>query len=323
MAICFNEHELKLINGGFNYWSNSLPVNRDVIISFINGIELMMKNNDQLAVSGQPYSISGLMSSYLWNKYKIKHLTLERTLNHLAVIEQKDWMEIFLQIFDDFQKEINWDMGFAKIERDSIFEMLTLKKVENGVDLNELKCQNGEKIQIGSIIQLGNLMKEDYRNTLFFDADLECPEWDALIPSKKSFRFINFFHENTTFGNVVGAYSLMTTRVTRIYRLQDQVFIQSEHFEIEFEAALRNSELLVGQNIIENNNQEWQELNMVKFQERAGSYILGVMTDEELWTGIIGFDIYAPFYGRKEKKSPKIGYYGTSIKTRWSTKNNP
>jgi len=71
-----------------------------------------------------------------------------------------------------------------------------------------------------------------------------------------------------------------------------------------------------------NENQEWQELNMNKFHEKAENYIMGMISDEELWAGVMGLDIYAPFYGRKDKRRPTgYGYYGTGIKYRWQTGN--
>jgi|GEM_PF-4745102 len=322
MAHCLRRDDLELVKGGFDYWDNNLPINRDAIISFIKGIELMLKNNEQLVELQEPYTISSLMCSYLWNKYNIKHLNLDRSIQNLAVIQKKDWVEVFIQVFDDFQKEINWDLGFAKIVRDSIFNTQVVGQIEEGRELDEYKCQDGERIYKGARVQLGNLMKDDYKKTLFFDVDLECPEWDILIPSQRSFQVAKFLHENTLFGNVVAAYSLMTSEVSKIYEVNDRVFIQCKHFQLDIEEAIRCSELLTGQNIVVNENQEWQELNMNKFHEKAENYIMGMISDEELWAGVMGLDIYAPFYGRKDKRRPTgYGYYGTGIKYRWQTGN--
>jgi len=321
MAYYVRKQDLILLNSGFDNWNNNLPVNKEVIISFINGFELMLQSDDKLISKNEQYILSNLMRNYLWNNYRIWHIDLERALKNLAIIKHQQWVEVFIFEFSNFQNNINWELEYARLNLNPILKSQLLNKIDIGKELNNYTCRDGQKIEKGTIVQLGDLMKEDYKYTLLFDSSLECPQWDILIPSERSFKTVQFSHGSKTFGNVVAAYSLMTSEVLTIYNVNGSVFIQTSCFYFEIEKAISKAEIIIGDKQ-KNDNQEWQEGNMNSFHVNAENYLLKLISKSELWSGIIGFDIYAPFFGRKKSAQFGRGYYRSSLESRWNALKN-
>ncbi len=322
MAYHVSKTDLELLNRRFNNWNTSIPINKHTIISFIKGFETLLNYDKNIPSLGEDHTISGLISNYLWNKYKIKHINLERSINHLSKIQEQHWVETFIQVFYDFQNEINWNHGYARIDRNSVYEPLIINKIKSEQELPSYKCLNGSIIQKGTIIQLNDLMNENYKETIYFDVHIDCPKWDLFIPSDRSFKFVNFLHDDTLFGNVIGIYSLMTSEVVQILEIQNKVSALTNHFLIEIDEALKKEEILIEANHTINHNQDWQENNLSEFHERAENYILGFITKKELWSGILGLDTYAPFHDRMEEKGIQYGIYGRSIKDIWELSRN-
>ncbi len=309
MTKIIDRRNFEIILNALNYWDNLLDVNRETLLAYLKGSELLLPYaSKNVTIEDETYII-GMICNYIWNNYRIKHYNFERTINNLAIFKNQDWVETFIQVLKEFQKQINWEKGFALLNRNSIFTNLNIEELkvldwESEINIGE----NDLKLSIGDNIQLGDKMKDDYKNTLYYDFNLECPKWDLFIPSDKSFKNVYFSHGNHTLGNVTGAYSLMKSKVLKLFRYNDKDYALTHHFLIDIENAIGNSELILEENLRTNGNQNWQDINMEEFHDRADAKIQGLYTDSEFWRNIVGFDSRVIYDDKIKRSFRGLGY---------------
>jgi len=233
---------------------------------------------------------------YLKNKYGIDNI-----LNHwISQVEHYS-----------FERNLNWFYGFQALLKE--IKETDLKDLEDKrEEINPISIELGNRltaaeisqcpIKIGDVIQLTDKIGEDYKKTKFYNSKMKNPSWELFYPSKKDFQYIKLFHsgdfsdfcqqekaEPIYWGNVIRIFSEFTAQIIDIRKRNNKIYLYTHIFEIELEQAILGKEIIYGENILFNKNDEDLSIDL---KESFSNYVMGLFADEEFTNKFFSCLIY-------------------------------
>lgn len=301
----------KLIDQIKYSWNTAIPKNKMTIVAFFEGYDTALSPNfDTMKSSDENYiEICNLFEAFIYNKFKIRHIHWYAQIDTYAYRTHKDWMTAFMLLLEEFYTDFTVD----DYKKASSFRGISLIKETNNsfddynftdftIESNPEKSIiiNGEKIEKGTIIQLGDLVKEDYKKAFHYDLSVKDPSWSLYEASENDFKFVklcylseeeNGTYTGNTFKRARRIFSGIKTVVKNICVKEGKTYVYTDFFEIEIYEAIKNGEVII---VSEYNEKDKKlcEILRENIQTETEHIKLGFVSSEKMME-----DFYWNFFG--------------------------
>ncbi|MEO0779311.1 MAG: hypothetical protein AAFW73_22900 [Bacteroidota bacterium] len=169
-------------------------------------------------------------------------------MDHYAHLRGESLVGAFLDLVEEvLDREISLDELTAVPMVAEDFRDLTAE----APSLETVQLSSGREVRIGDRFRLSDRVGEDYRRNKYYDLHIKDPSWELFHASERDFRHLAFYCSGRadldlppfTFGRVWRIFSHFKTVVRAIRRVAGKVYLATDLFWIDIEAALAAGEL--------------------------------------------------------------------------------
>lgn len=290
----------------FELWNRNLPQNQGTITAYLEGFDdARSPNLDTKKASVSYETITDLFSTYIYRKHDIRHISWSKQIETFAYRNKLSWMEAFLDLFasftDEFPTDTQDDQYTPSLVYNSPPDSNKLEWQEYDLSKNRLsEIQVGNQtLKTGNLLQLADLVGEDYKQTIHYNFQILDPSWDLYEASDKDFKYVRLCHLRNNLEDKIDSETKADIVINRARRIlssftseicfftnrEEKYFAYTDHFEIEIEPALAQKEvLLVNQR--RSIDSDWDRHFLWSFHHNLGSYAIGFLSPEELFSSI-------------------------------------
>ncbi len=304
-----------------NYWNTAIPKNQATIVAFINGFDIALSPNfNSKKKRDQNYVyITSLFATFLYHNFNIRHLYWHAQIDTYAFRTNQDWNTAFSLLFQQFCKSFTLKdcehaitkTGFTFIHKtnknkvDQNFEEYILEK-------DQTTIINDNKIEVGTILQLNDLIKEDYKRTVHFNIKVRDPIWDIYEASENDFEFVKISCVNDeispkynciTLGRVRRICSGLKSVVKYIGTKNGKTYLHTNLFVIEAKKAFENNEVKIVDSYNEIDHKKEIHLGEIlysKFQDLNMGMISITHILDNFYGDLQGSQIYLPWINYRQ-----------------------
>jgi hypothetical protein len=286
----------------YHFWSRSTPQNQYTISTYLEGFDAAKSPNFDIKKSHDSTyrTCISLFSTFIYQKYQIKHINWQRQIDTYAYKHNLGWNEAFFKLFGqfarDFPKNIEDIDDECKMAASPYLEYEVINPTLNQLDSIVI---NNLKIIKGTILQLTDRIGEDYKQTIHYDISVKEPSWDLYDASDKDYQFVRLCHikdhfkrkfdfeiaDSVVINRLRRICSGFTSEVRYICEKAGKYFVYTDHFEIELQRAFDNKEIEIVQTRRQI-DEVWDEYFINHFHNAIRIYAFGMITANDLFDEI-------------------------------------
>ncbi|NME69165.1 hypothetical protein [Flammeovirga aprica] len=244
-----------------NHWNTTLLKSKIVTVAFLKGYDLALRPS--LDSSIEEYAdIRTLFATYIYKQYKIRHFSWESSIDTYAYRNGLDWINSFKILFNEFIDSFVPFKDEIMLTRNRLEYDIIAPESEFEIDYNQYDLPKekftsivveGHKIKEGTILELGDLLGEDYKRTVHYNIQVTDPLWDIYEKSEKDFQYVKLCHieesheilQCMTFDRLRRVCSGFRSIVKHIRKRNGEYYVYTNDYEIAIANAFRIGEVKV------------------------------------------------------------------------------